>query len=73
MVIDQIDKLYSNLAHTEVYSIQHYVIKCVSDLWLVSGSPSTLVSFTNKTDHHNITEILSKVALNTRTQTQTLY
>ena len=28
-------------------------------------SPSTPVSSTNKTDHHNITEILLKVALNT--------
>ena len=26
-----------NLAHDEVYSIQHYVIKLVSDLWQVSG------------------------------------
>jgi hypothetical protein len=38
----------------EVYSIQHYVIKFVSD------STST-----NKTDRHDITEILLKVALNT--------
>jgi hypothetical protein len=28
-------------------------------------SPVTPVSSTNKTDHHNITEILLKVALNT--------
>ena len=28
-------------------------------------SPGTLVSFTNKTDPHDITEILLKVALNT--------
>jgi hypothetical protein len=27
--------------------------------------PGTLVSSTNKTDHHDITEILLKVALNT--------
>ena len=56
----------SNPAHGEVYSIQHYVIKFVSDiasnLWF---SPGTLVSFTNKTDCHDITEILLKVALNT--------
>jgi hypothetical protein len=32
-------------------------------------SPGTLVSFTNKTDRHNITEILLKVALNTINQT----
>jgi hypothetical protein len=30
-------------------------------------SPGTLVSSTNKTDHHDITEILLKVALNTIT------
>ena len=46
----------SNPAHGEVYSIQHQVIKFVSD-WLV-------VSSTNKTDRHDITEILLKVALN---------
>ena len=32
-------------------------------------SPGTLVSSTNKTDHHNITEILLKVVLNTITLT----
>jgi hypothetical protein len=31
--------------------------------------PGTLVSFINKTDRHNIAEILLKVALNTTTQT----
>jgi hypothetical protein len=37
-------------------------------LWLATGqwfSPGTLVSSTNKTDCHDITEILLKVALNT--------
>jgi hypothetical protein len=36
--------------------------------WLVTGrwfSPGILVSSTNKTDHHDITEILLKVVLNT--------
>ena len=38
----------------------------VSDLWQVSGFlPGTPVSSTNKADHHNITDILLKVALNT--------
>jgi hypothetical protein len=40
--------------------------------WLATGqwfSPGTPVSFTNKTDRHNITEILLKVALNTIKQT----
>ena len=39
--------------------------------WLVAGlwfSPCTPVSSTNKTDHHDITEILLKVALNTINQ-----
>jgi len=48
----------------EVYSIQHYVIKlsvtCAGG-WF---SPGTPVSSTNKTDRHDITEILLKVALN---------
>ena len=52
----------SNLAHGEVYSIQHYVIKFVGNLRHV-------ISFLSKTDSHDITEILSKVALNTRNQT----
>ena len=40
--------------------------------WLAAGlwfSPGTLVFSTNKTDRHNITEILLKVALNTTTLT----
>jgi hypothetical protein len=32
-----------NLVHGEVYSIQHYVIKFVSDLWQVSGFLRVLV------------------------------
>jgi hypothetical protein len=56
-----------NPAHGEVYSIQHYMINFVSDLrqtgrWFSPGIP---VSSTNKTDRHDITEILLKVALNT--------
>jgi hypothetical protein len=50
----------------EVYSIQHYVIKFVSEFRQVSGfSTGTPVSSTNKTDLHDRTEILLKVALNT--------
>ena len=52
----------------EVYSIQHYVIKFdsefVTDHWF---SPDIPVPSTNKTDCHNITEILLKVVLNTIT------
>jgi hypothetical protein len=52
-----------NPVHGEVYSTQHYVIKFVSDLRQVGVfSPGTPVSSTNKTDCHNITEILLKVA-----------
>jgi hypothetical protein len=50
--------------------VQHYVIKFVSDLgtgqWFSPGPP---VSSTNKSDHHDITEILFKVVLNTIKQT----
>jgi hypothetical protein len=42
------------------------VIKFVSDLLQDGG---TLVSSTNKTDRHDITELLLKVALNTIKQT----
>jgi hypothetical protein len=41
--------------------------------WLATGqwfSPCTPVSFSNKTDRHDITEILLKVALNTINQTK---
>ena len=55
----------SNLTHGEVYSIQHYVIKFIS-LWFSLGTP---MSSTNKTDCHNRTKILLKVALNTITLT----
>jgi hypothetical protein len=43
--------------------------------WLVTGqwfSPGTLVYSINKTDHHDITEILLKVALNTINQTKSI-
>ena len=44
----------------------YYVIKFVSDLRQV-GTP---VSSTNKTDRHDISEILLKVVLNTTNQTK---
>ena len=53
--------------HGEVYSIQHYVIKIVSELRQVSLG--TQVSSTNKTNCHDTTEILLKVVLNTINQT----
>jgi hypothetical protein len=57
--------LWSNPAHDEVYSIQHFVIKFISDLRQVGVFPGTPVSSANKTDHHDTTEILLKVALST--------
>ena len=54
--------LSMNSPHGKVYSIQHYIMKFVSYLRQVSGF--LRVSSTNKTDCHNITEILLKVALN---------
>jgi hypothetical protein len=47
--------------------MQHYVIKLVSDLQHVINilRMDTLVTSTNKTDRHDITEILLKVAVNT--------
>ena len=50
--------------------VQHYVIKFVK--WLATGrwfSMGTPVSSTNKTDRHDITDILLKVVLNTITIT----
>jgi hypothetical protein len=46
-----------------LFQLQHYVIKFVSDLrQVVVFSP---VSSTNKTDRHDITEILLKMVINT--------
>ena len=61
-----INVVRSNPTHGEVYSIQHYVIKFVSDLR--QGVPFSWIFSTNKTDHHDITQILLKVALNTNEQ-----
>ena len=55
----------SNPAHGKVYSIQHYVSQ-----WFSPGT-GTPDSSTNKTDCHDITEILLKVSLNTITLTLT--
>ena len=63
----------SNPAHGEVYTIQHYVIKFVSDKRQVCGFLRVLrFPSTNKTDHHDIIGILLKVALNTISLTVTL-
>ena len=62
-----VTKVGSNPVHGEMYSIQYYVIKCQ---WLAIGRWLTPVSSTNKTDRHDITKILLKVALNTINPTQ---
>jgi hypothetical protein len=56
----------SNPAHGEVYAIQHYVIKFLSDMRQVGVFS---VYSTNKTNRHDITEILLRVVLNTITLT----
>jgi len=70
-IISYVYIVSSNPVHGEVYSIQHYVIKFVSDLrhcrWF---SPGTPVSSTNKTNRHDINEIVLKVTLNTINQTK---
>jgi hypothetical protein len=56
------DVVSSNLDQGEVHNI----------MWLAKGrwfSPGLLVSSTNETDRHDITEILLKVAFNTLKQT----
>ena len=67
------DVTSSNLDQGEMHLIWHNVIKFVSDLRQVGGCfPDPPVSSTNKTDRHDITEILLKVALNTIKQTNNL-
>ena len=58
----------SYCVHGEVYLIQHCVTKFVSDL-LGLFSQGTPVFTIQQTDHHSITRILLKVALNTLSQT----
>ena len=60
-----------NHVHDEVYSIQHYVITFVSDLRHVGGFLRVLwFPPPIKTDYHDITEILLKVALNNINRTK---
>jgi hypothetical protein len=64
----------SNPVHGEVYSIQHYVIKFVSDLRQVDGFLWVFqLPLPIKLNRHDITEILLKVALNTINQTSLCY
>ena len=59
----------SNTVYGEVYSVQHYVIKFVSDFQQVGGF--LRFSSTKKTDRHDRTEILLKVELSTLNPSQT--
>ena len=60
-----------NPVHGGVYLIEHYVIKFGSDLRQVSGFIQVLrFTSTNKTDRHDKTEILLKMALITINQTK---
>jgi hypothetical protein len=60
---------YKNPTDGDVYSIQHYVIKFVSDLQQVDQGFSPGNS-TNKSHQDAITETLLKVVLNTITLTR---
>ena len=63
-----------NPADGEVYSMQHYLNKFVSDLQQAGGFFSGIpVSSTNKTDRYDITEILLNVALNIISPTYTIF
>ena len=61
----------SNPAHSEVYSMQHYVIMCT----VICGSfwPGSQVSSTNKTYRHDRAEILLKVSWNITISTPSPY
>ena len=61
----------SNPADGEVYSIQFYVMKFISFFRKIGDF--LRVSSTNKTDCHDIAQILLKVALNTTTLTPNLF
>jgi len=57
----------SNPAHGELYSIQYYVIKLVSDLWQIGGFPQVLRFPPPITLTPRYNRILLKGALNTIT------
>ena len=55
-----------NSAHGKVYSMQNYVINFASDIRQVGGVLQVLL-FPTLTDHHDMAELLLKVALITKT------
>jgi hypothetical protein len=64
-----LNEINFNEQFSNCYLIQHYVIKFFQDLRKVVGFLRvTLVSSTNKNEHHDITEILLKMVLNTINQ-----
>ena len=61
------------LRNETVKIIRTVVVKLVSDLRQIGGvSPGTPVSSTNKTDRHDIAEIVLKVVLNTNSNPETV-
>jgi hypothetical protein len=62
---------YSSIPNIKNKSLDDTILCDKVCQWLATGqwfSPGTPVSSTNKTDRHDITEILLKVALNTINQ-----
>jgi hypothetical protein len=54
----------SNPAHRELYSIEHYVIKFVSDMGQVGWfPPCTLATSTSNAEFHDIAEILLGISI----------
>ena len=60
------------MARCTRYNIMWWSLSVTCDSSVVFSGYSSLVSFTNKTDRHDITEILLKVALNTINQSKQL-
>jgi hypothetical protein len=60
---------FLSFSHGEVHLIQACMIKLVSDLPQVSG----FLHYEKKTDHHEKTEILLKVALSTHIPNPKVY
>jgi hypothetical protein len=68
------DKYAYKCIFWKYYQVRTFVLICNCQL-LVTGrwfSPGPPVSSTNKTDRHDISEILLKVALNTIKQTENI-
>jgi hypothetical protein len=64
---------YLNIVQVVAYFTLCTVIKFIRELQQVGGFHRYSVSSTNKTDRHDMAEILLNVALNTITLAHTLY